>query len=76
MSLPSSPTMSATLALLQRHASIREGVYTHRGRTWHWFEQRQLRRLTLVRERHVSRDPADWPKVHAPPVDIPSRVPR
>jgi hypothetical protein len=29
-----------------------------------------LRRLTLVRERHVSRDPADWPEVHAPPVDI------
>jgi hypothetical protein len=42
----------------------------HRGRTWHWFEDEQLRRLTLVRERHTSRDPADWPKVHEPPVDI------
>lgn len=42
----------------------------HRGRTWHWFEDEVLRQVTLVRERHTSRDPADWPKVHAPPVDI------
>jgi hypothetical protein len=39
----------------------------HRGRTWHWFEDDVLRQLTLVHERHSSRDPADWPEVHQPP---------
>jgi len=41
----------------------------HRARTWHWFRNDELQQLTLVRERRVSRDPADWPTVHTPPTD-------
>ncbi|MCP5328403.1 MAG: hypothetical protein R3E75_02665 [Steroidobacteraceae bacterium] len=32
----------------------------HRARTWHWLRNEQLWRITLVRERRTSRDPADW----------------
>lgn len=39
----------------------------HRARTWHWFRAHVLERITLVRERRTSRDPADWPLVHRPP---------
>jgi hypothetical protein len=41
----------------------------HRARTWHWFRADALQQLTLVRERRTSRDPRDWPAVHAPPLD-------
>jgi Lon protease-like protein len=37
-----------------------------RARTWHWFNNHELQRITLVREQHVSLDPADWPAVHGP----------
>jgi hypothetical protein len=39
----------------------------HRARTWHWFRAQALDRITLVRERRASRDPADWPTVHTSP---------
>jgi hypothetical protein len=39
----------------------------HRARTWHWYEDERLARLTLVRERRTSLDPADWPATHARP---------
>lgn len=32
----------------------------HRARTWHWFQDEKLWRVTLVRETRVSLDPADW----------------
>jgi hypothetical protein len=32
----------------------------HRARTWHWFRDGRPWRLTLVRERRVSADPADF----------------
>jgi hypothetical protein len=30
----------------------------HRARTWHWFRDHQLWRITLVREHRVSKDVA------------------
>jgi len=32
----------------------------HRARTWHWFRDEALWRITLVRERRESLDPADF----------------
>jgi len=32
----------------------------HRARTWHWFRDEALWRLTLVKETRVSPDPAEW----------------
>jgi hypothetical protein len=43
----------------------RDGL--HRARTWHWYEDERLARLTLVRERRTSLDPSDWPATHARP---------
>lgn len=39
----------------------------HRARTWHWLRAGVLERLTLVRERRISRSPDAWPAVHARP---------
>jgi hypothetical protein len=39
----------------------------HRARTWHWFRDHALERITLVRERRTSLDPADWPATHTIP---------
>jgi hypothetical protein len=38
----------------------------HRARTWHWFQDEVLWRITLVRETRTSLDPADWPPWPAP----------
>jgi hypothetical protein len=34
----------------------------HRARTWHWFRDEALWRITLVREQRVTRDPSQWPR--------------
>jgi hypothetical protein len=37
----------------------------HRARTWHWFRDEQLWRITLVNETRTSLDPNDWPPLPA-----------
>lgn len=44
-----------------------EGV--HRARTWHWLRNHELWRITLVRERRLSRDPTEFAR-------IPDRAPQ
>lgn len=38
----------------------------HRARTWHWFRDEELWRITLVRETRTSADPNDWIRLTTP----------
>lgn len=39
----------------------------HRARTWHWFREHALWRITLVQERRTSLDPDDFERRSGPP---------